>query len=149
MSRAQIVTDPIDIAAITREVSDAAHGAIATFLGAVREHSGDRSVTGLEYSVYPEMAAVELSTILAEAVALAPRAAIVAVHRVGKLAVGDVCVMIAVGDAHRAPAFEACRYMIEEIKKRVPIWKKEQFADGSSTWVNSDAAAASGAGARR
>lgn len=135
MSRAAIVTDAINVAAIVDEVSGAAHGAIATFIGTVRNTSGGRIVTGLEYSAYTEMANREMSDILHEALALASGGDIVAVHRVGNLNVGDTCVMIAAAHAHRAAAFDACRYTIEEIKKRVPIWKRERYADGSTEWV--------------
>lgn len=135
MSRAAIVTDAIDVATIVDEVHGDRHGAISTFIGTVRNTSGTRAVTGLEYSAYTEMATREMSDILHEALALAPGAEIVAVHRVGNLNVGDTCVMIAAAHAHRAAAFDACRYTIEEIKKRVPIWKRERFADGSIEWV--------------
>ena len=135
MSRAAIVTDVIGVAAIVDEVRGPTQGAIATFIGTVRNNSGARTVTGLEYSAYPEMANREMNEILHEALALASGAEIVAVHRVGNLNVGDVCVMIAASHAHRAAAFDACRYAIEEIKKRVPIWKRERYADGSTEWV--------------
>jgi len=82
------------------------------------------------------MAEREMQAIVREAIAIAPGVRIVAVHRVGNLAVGEVCVMIAAAHAHRGPAFDACRYAIEEIKKRVPIWKREHYSDGSSEWVN-------------
>ncbi len=136
MSRSGIVTAPIDVDAIVGEVRAPANGAVATFLGTVRDNSDSRSVLSLEYSAYTEMATSEMEAILREARALAPGAEIVAVHRVGNLAVGDACVMIAASHAHRGPAFDACRYVIEEIKKRVPIWKRERYADGSSEWVN-------------
>lgn len=142
MSRVAIATDAIDVGAIVDEVRGSGHGAIATFLGSVRDHSDGRAVAGLEYSAYTEMAVREMNDILHEALALAPGADIVAVHRIGKLNVGDVCVMIAVSHGHRAPAFDACRYMIEEIKKRVPIWKRERYADGSTEWVNACATSA-------
>lgn len=136
MSRAAVVDEPIDVAAIVDEVSSAAQGAISTFIGTVRNSSRARMVTGLEYSAYAEMANREMNDILHEALALASGVEIVAVHRVGNLNVGDVCVMIAASHGHRAPAFDACRYTIEEIKKRVPIWKRERYADGSADWVN-------------
>lgn len=136
MSRAAVVTETIDVAAIVDEVGGATQGAIATFIGTVRNRSGARTVTGLEYSAYPEMANREMNDILHEALALATGAEIVALHRVGNLNVGEVCVMIAASHAHRAAAFDACRYTIEEIKKRVPIWKRERYADGSTEWVN-------------
>lgn len=148
MSRSAIVESPIDIAAIVDEVSAAGCGAVATFLGTVRNTSHGRAVSGLSYSSYAGMATREMQRIVEEAEALAPGAEIVAVHRIGDLGVGDVCVMIAAAHAHRAPAFDACRYVIEEIKKRVPIWKRERFDDGSLEWVNSCTPAA-GAGASR
>lgn len=135
MNRAAIVTDAIDVGAIVDEVRGAHQGAIATFIGTVRNSSGTRAVTGLEYSAYIEMANREMNDILHEALALASETQIVAVHRVGNLKVGDVCVMIAASHAHRAAAFDACRYSIEEIKKRVPIWKRERYADGSIEWA--------------
>ena len=137
MSRSAIVASPIDIAAIVDEVSAAGYGAVATFLGTVRNTSQGRAVDGLSYSAYTGMATREMQRIVEEAEALAPGAEIVAVHRIGDLTVGDVCVAIAAAHAHRAPAFDACRYVIEEIKKRVPIWKRERFDDGSLEWVNS------------
>ncbi len=136
MSRSAIVTVSIDVNAIVDEVRGSGNGAVATFLGTVRNTSAGRPVTGLEYSAYNAMATREMDAIVREAAAMANGAAIVAVHRVGNLAVGDVCVMIAAAHPHRAPAFDACRYTIEEIKKRVPIWKRERYADGSSEWVN-------------
>jgi molybdopterin synthase catalytic subunit len=136
VSRAAIVSEAIDPSALLDEVRASAAGAVATFVGTVRDSSGARTVTGLEYSAYAEMATREMNAIIAEAVALASGVDIVAVHRTGELSVGDVCVMIAAAHAHRAPAFDACRYTIEEIKKRVPIWKRERYADGSSEWVN-------------
>ena len=136
MSRSAIVTAPIDVSAIAEEVQAATSGAVATFLGTVRNTSGGRAVTGLEYSAYTEMATREMDAIVREAIAISTGVELVAVHRVGDLMVGDVCVMIAAAHAHRSPAFDACRYAIEEIKKRVPIWKRERYADGSFEWVN-------------
>jgi molybdopterin synthase catalytic subunit len=139
MSRSALVESPIDVAQIIGEVRTPAHGAVATFLGTVRASSGKRVVVGLEYSAYAAMAEREIADIVREAAALASGAEIVAVHRVGSLVVGEPCVMIAVGHAHRGPAFDACRYVIEEIKKRVPIWKRERYADGDADWVNAPA----------
>jgi molybdopterin synthase catalytic subunit len=91
---------------------------------------------GLAYSAYREMAVRELRTIVAEATALDDGGVdVAAVHRVGSLGVGDVAVVVAAAHAHRAAAFEACRYVIEEIKRRVPIWKAERYADGTGAWV--------------
>ena len=144
MSRAALVIEPIDINAIVDEVrtrNGHGFGAIATFIGTVRSSDGARAVVGLEYSAYNSMASKEMSDILREALAIAEGSEIVAVHRTGDLAVGDVCVMIAAAHAHRAAAFDACRYVIEEIKKRVPIWKRERFKDGSAEWVNAHSSA--------
>jgi molybdopterin synthase catalytic subunit len=135
MSRSGIVTAPIDIEAIVSEVKAPGNGAVATFLGTVRNASDSRTVLSLEYSAYTGMATKEMEAIVREATALSPGVEIVAVHRVGNLGVGDSCVMIAAAHAHRGPAFDACRYVIEEIKKRVPIWKRERYADGSTEWV--------------
>ena len=142
MSRSGVVDHAIDVAAIMAEVSAGGNGAIATFLGTVRNTSGGRAVNGISYSAYTGMANREMDAIVREAVAISTGVQIVAVHRVGDLQVGDVCVAIAVGHAHRGPAFDACRYVIEEIKKRVPIWKRERYADGSAEWVNACAPSA-------
>jgi molybdopterin synthase catalytic subunit len=136
MSRSGVVDHAVDVAAIMAEVSAAGNGAIATFLGTVRDTAGGRGVTGISYSAYTGMANREMDAIVREAVAISSGVQIVAVHRVGDLNVGDVCVAIAAGHAHRGPALDACRYVIEEIKKRVPIWKRECYADGSAEWVN-------------
>ncbi|MDQ2890100.1 MAG: molybdenum cofactor biosynthesis protein MoaE [Gemmatimonadota bacterium] len=136
------MSEPIDIGPIIHEVSSTSSGAVATFTGAVRDSSAGRHVVGLEYSAYEAMAVREMQEILREAAALEPCVEIIAIHRIGQLAVGDVCVVIAAAHAHRAPAFAACRYTIDEIKKRVPIWKRERYVDGTSEWVNACAATA-------
>lgn len=137
--------EPIDVAALARRVSSSSNGAITTFVGTVRDMADGRPVVGLEYSAYLEMAHLELARIAAEAVALAPGVSVAARHRTGPLSVGDVSVAIAVGHPHRAPTFEACRYVIEEIKRRVPVWKQEHYADGSREWVTpAESAAAPG-----
>jgi len=136
MSRSELADHVIDVAAIMAEVSAAGNGAVATFVGTVRNTSDGRPVTGISYSAYTGMAVREMDAIIREAVAISSGVEVVAVHRVGELLVGEVCVAIAAGHAHRGPAFDACRYVIEEIKKRVPIWKRERFTDGSTEWVN-------------
>lgn len=118
------------------------NGAIATFLGTVRNFADGSAVIGLGYSAYIEMAQKELTSIVAEAAAIAPDTDVAAVHRIGELALGDISVAIAAGHAHRAQAFEACRYVIEEIKRRVPIWKREHYASGESEWVDPTATTA-------
>ncbi|HXW96119.1 MAG TPA: molybdenum cofactor biosynthesis protein MoaE [Gemmatimonadales bacterium] len=126
---------PIDPTALVAAVSGAELGGVATFLGVVRNHQDGQPVLRLEYSAYEAMAEAESARIVAEAVERWP-VRVALRHRLGELAIGEVAVAIAVGSAHRAPAFEACRYVIEEVKRRVPIWKKEFFADGSVRWVD-------------
>ena len=137
--RAAIVTRPIEPAALVLEVGNIAHGAIILFLGTVRDVNDGRAVSGIEYRAYDAMAALELQRIVAEAAAKFGTQEIVVEHRMGELALGEVSVGIAVSHAHRDPAYEASRFVIEELKRRVPIWKREQFADGGADWVGADA----------
>lgn len=129
-----LTTNPLDIGILIAEVVGPERGAVATFLGLVRDHHEGRGVLRLEYSAYPEMAEAEASRILGEAMERWP-ARISARHRTGALEVGEAAVAVAAAGAHRGEAFEACRYVIEELKSRVPIWKKEFYADGSVGWV--------------
>ena len=142
MSRSAIVSTPLDVAAILSEVTSPSSGAVCSFIGTVRNSSGGRNVTGLEYTAYVEMATREMDDILHEAEALERGTDVVAVHRIGALRTGEACVVIAAANAHRDAAFVACRYVIEEIKKRVPIWKRELYADGTHDWVNACSASA-------
>ncbi len=125
----------IDLGALVAAVSGPDRGGIATFLGLVRNHHGGREVLRLEYSAYEPMAEVETARIVREAEARWPVRVLVR-HRLGELAIGDAAVAIAAAGAHRAEVFEACRYVIEELKHRVPIWKKEYYADGTVVWVD-------------
>ena len=136
MKRAAIVTRPIDPAAIIAEVQSAEFGATSVFLGTVRDTNDGRSVSAIDYSAYTAMAESELVRILVEAEERFGVRSIVVEHRVGALALGDTSVAIAAAHAHRAPAIECTRFVIEEIKKRVPIWKLEHYADGGREWVD-------------
>jgi molybdopterin synthase catalytic subunit len=127
-------SEPLEEQAVTSLVSGDASGGVVTFVGKVRDHSRGRSVSALEYEAYPEMAEAIFAQIAAEVKQRFAVAAIAIHHRVGHLAVGDASVVIAVAAAHRGPAFEACRYAIDELKKRTPIWKKEIGPDGAF-WV--------------
>lgn len=109
-------------------------GAIVTFVGRVRDRARGRAVQGIEYEAYDEMALDVLRAIAAEARAKFAIADIAIHHRTGRLAVGDASVVVAVAAEHRGAAFDACRYAIDELKKRAPIWKKE-FGEGGSVWV--------------
>lgn len=130
-----IVEHPIDVPAILERVSRSANGATVLFLGMVRDMNEGRDVTGIEYTAYRSMAERELATIVEEATALADSGDIAVEHRLGQLEVGDCSVAIAVGHPHRGRAFEAARYVIEELKQRVPIWKREHYVDGAREWV--------------
>lgn len=129
----------LDPAQLISAVSDDANGAVSVFIGTVRSGSSSSERQGrvlrLEYEAYTPMAEGELRMIAAEAIERFGVSRIVAHHRVGILPVGEIAVVVAVGAPHRAGAFDACRYMIEELKKRVPIWKKEVFEDGA-VWVD-------------
>ena len=135
--RAWVTTDVIGAETVLAEVGAPEHGAVSLFLGVVRDHNEGRAVSGVSYSAYTGMAERTLADIASEAAVLAGTERIAVVHRVGELNVGDASVAIAVSSAHRAPAFDACRYIIEEIKKRVPVWKQERYAEGDSAWLAS------------
>jgi molybdopterin synthase catalytic subunit len=130
-----LTRDPILLERLLTRVAGSGRGGIASFLGVVRNHHDGRAVTGLEYSAYEPMAEAECERIVAEARTRWP-VSVALEHRLGRLQVGDVAVGIAAAADHRAAAFEACRYLIEQVKARVPIWKREDYADGSTDWVD-------------
>jgi molybdopterin synthase catalytic subunit len=138
--RSAIVHQPIDTTALLSEVSAPANGASLLFLGTVRDLNDGRDVTAIEYSAYEEMARRELAAIVEETVSRVNGVTIAVEHRIGSLEIGEVSVAIAVAHAHRGPAYEASRYIIEEVKRRLPIWKREGYSDGSREWVRSGAA---------
>ena len=125
---------PIDLASLLSIVEAPEHGGIACFIGRVRDHHGGLAVLRLEYDAYEPMAEVECARIVAEAARNWP-VAVALQHRVGPLTIGDVAVAVVAASAHREEAFAACRHVIEEVKRRVPVWKKEFYADGSVAWV--------------
>jgi molybdopterin synthase catalytic subunit len=126
---------PIDPATLTTAVESPSHGAVATFLGQVRDHHGGRAVRRLEYSAYGPMAEAECARVVAEAESRWP-VRIALAHRVGTLEIGDIAVAVAAGGAHRDETFAACRFVIEEVKRRLPVWKKEFYRDGAVQWVD-------------
>jgi molybdopterin synthase catalytic subunit len=128
--------EPIDVAALHAAVAHPGAGAVASFVGVVRDVNDAAAVLGIDYEAYPAMADRELATILAEAAGRWPGVRIAARHRTGYLAVGDVSVAVAASSPNRAPAFDACRYVVEELKRRLPIWKREHYADGRRAWVD-------------
>jgi molybdopterin synthase catalytic subunit len=133
---ARLVRAPIDHAALVREVASPAHGAILLFLGVVREVNDGRGVTGIEYSAYEAMAQGELDAIATEAAQRHASPSVIIVHRLGELALEEVSVAIAVAHAHRDEAYALSRWTIEELKRRVPIWKREHYVDGTREWVD-------------
>jgi molybdopterin synthase catalytic subunit len=129
------VTDkPIVLQELVAFVGDPEAGAIITFVGTTREHNEGRKVLSLEYEAYPEMAEKELARLGEEAMRKWEIQRMAIVHRIGNVSIGEPSVIIAVSAAHRREAFEACRFAIEELKKSVPIWKKEVF-DGGEVWI--------------
>jgi molybdopterin synthase catalytic subunit len=142
----KISSDTIDPEALKRTLVADSSGACVTFEGWVRDHNDGASapVLALEYEAHAAIAEQEGAKILSVA---RERFAITAArceHRVGKLAIGDCAVWVGVSSSHRGAAFDACRYIIDETKARVPIWKKEHYRDGESTWVNCATAARAG-----
>jgi molybdopterin synthase catalytic subunit len=131
-----IVSHPIDVAAVTAAAGEPRAGAVVTFVGTTRDHNDGRRVTRLEYEAYPEMAIAEMKKIAATLGERWPieRAAIV--HRIGVVPIGEASVVIAVSSAHRVAAFEACHFAIDRLKEVVPIWKKEHF-EGGEIWIGS------------
>ena len=144
--RAAIVRTRIDLSALLEEVASPAAGATILFVGTVRETNEGRAVSGIEYSAYEPMAVRELETILGEALTRFAVNDIVVEHRIGELALGEASVAIAVAHAHRGAAYDASRYVIEQLKRRVPIWKREAYADGTREWVDPTATRAGIAG---
>lgn len=136
----ELAETPIDCEARKRAMASSHAGACVTFEGWVRDHQDGRGVNALDYEAYAELALKEGQRVLNETAARFAIDAAVCVHRVGPLAIGDVAVWVGVTAAHRDAAFTACRYIIDEIKTRVPIWKKEHYADGAADWVNAERA---------
>jgi molybdopterin synthase catalytic subunit len=138
MVECKVIAEPIDTCTLIARAGDERSGATSVFIGTARNTSAERTdgdVTRLEYEAYVPMAEQELAGIAAEATSRFGALHVLVHHRVGVLALGDAAVTVVVSTAHRAAAFDACRYIIEELKKRVPIWKKEVFVDGAE-WVN-------------
>ncbi len=133
---AEVRDVPLSVDEVHDAVSDPAAGGIVLFTGTVRDHDGGRDVRHLSYSAHPS-AAAQLRQVCEKVAADYPVTAIAAVHRTGDLEIGDLAVVVAVSCPHRAEAFAACRALIDELKKSVPVWKHQVFGDGESEWVNS------------
>jgi molybdopterin synthase catalytic subunit len=132
----RISAGPIDMASLREALLDHRAGAFASFEGWVRDHNEGRAVLGLRYEAYVELAEAEGVRILEEAASRFAIAGAYAVHRTGDLELGELAVWVGVAAAHRDAAFAACRWIIDEIKARVPIWKHERYADGDANWLH-------------
>jgi molybdopterin synthase catalytic subunit len=132
----------IDTDTARRELLDGGAGAFISFEGWVRDHNEGREVTRLEYEAFQELAVKEGARIVAEALQRFAILHALCIHRVGALDVSDMAVWVGVSSAHRGEAFDACRFIIDEVKHRVPIWKKEHYRSGDSGWVNCERCAA-------
>ncbi len=132
-----IVQDQIDREAVARLVSSPEAGALVTFEGTIRNHARGKKVTHLYYEAYSEMAQRALEKIRSESMRRWPIEAMAIVHRLGRMEIGESSVCIAVSSTHRADAFEACRFAIDSLKTKVPIWKKEHYKEGE-VWIEGD-----------
>jgi molybdopterin synthase catalytic subunit len=132
----------IDTQSARAELKNLGAGGYVSFEGWVRDQNEGREVTRLEYEAFQELAVKEGDRIIAEALRRFPVKHALCLHRVGSLALGDMAVWVGVSSAHRGEAFEACRFIIDEVKHRVPIWKKEHYLNGDSGWVNCERCAA-------
>ena len=132
----ELTTEPIDFSALTESVRSPQAGAVVLFLGTVRELTAGRRTTALDYEAYPDMARARMAALCDEACVQWPVIAAALVHRLGHLEPGDVSVAVAVSCPHRKDAFDAGRFLIDRLKEEVPIWKQENWADGSKEWVH-------------
>jgi adenylyltransferase/sulfurtransferase len=142
MSRFRFSSSPIDAAALRAEIQHVSCGGYASFEGWVRNHNEGQQVRRLEYEAFEQLGVAEGERIIAEACARFGVERALCVHRTGDLGLGEVAVWVGVAAAHRDEAFKACRYIIDEVKHRVPIWKKEHYVSGDSGWVNCERCAA-------
>lgn len=133
----RLVREPLDPRALEAAVRTDACGGVVTFLGVVRERAHDgRAVEGLEYEAHESMAQAEFARIADEVERRWPGMRLGIAHRLGALAVGEIAVAVCAAAPHRAEAFEACAYAIDELKHRAPIWKKERYVDGTGEWID-------------
>lgn len=132
----ELTSHEIDAAQVLRRVESPRAGAVVLFLGTTREFTGDRRTASLDYECYPEMARAKLAELEAEALRRWPLVECLVIHRLGHLEIGQASVAVAVSSAHREAAFAAAAWLIDTLKQVVPIWKKENWADGQCQWVH-------------
>ncbi len=131
-----LTREPISLDALLAEVSSPACGGTCVFLGTVRNGPEEHGVTAIEYSAYEEMVEAEFGRLLADARTRWPEARLAVRHRLGRIPAGEASIAIAAAAPHRTQAFEACRFVIEEVKRRIPVWKKELRVNGTEVWVD-------------
>lgn len=131
-----LTTAPIDFSILTEQVRSNQAGAVVLFLGTVREMTADRRTVALDYEAFPAMAEAEMQRLVDNARSRWPIIEVGIIHRLGHLELGDVSVAVAVSTPHRQQAFEAGKFLIDQLKELVPIWKKENWADGTTEWVH-------------
>ncbi len=146
MSRFRIADAPFDIAPLRERLLHDRAGAFAAFEGWVRDHNEGRPVDGLRYEAYVALAEAEGARIVEEALVRFDAVEACCVHRIGDLAIGEMAVWVGASAAHRGAAFDACRWIIDEVKARVPIWKHERYADGGTGWLHPHQDVPSGGG---
>jgi molybdopterin synthase catalytic subunit len=144
-ARFELADAAFEIAPLRAGLLHAGAGAYASFEGWVRDHNDGRPVSGLHYEAYPTLATREGQRIAEEAMARFAITGVHCVHRTGELAIGDLAVWVGVGAAHRDAAFAACRFVIDEVKAHVPIWKRERYRDGERQWLHPETTAADAA----
>ncbi|MGV8966336.1 MAG: molybdenum cofactor biosynthesis protein MoaE [Cellulomonas sp.] len=132
--RAEVTTAVVDPAVLAEEVGRASAGAVVTFSGVVRDHDGGRAVVGIEYVAHPSAGEI-LARVVTEVAGRTDVDAVAVAHRVGKLAIGDCALAVAVSAAHRAEAFAAAALLVDEVKEKLPVWKRQVFTDGTDEWV--------------
>ena len=143
MSGFVLLDTPIDTTQLRARLADQQCGGYAAFEGWVRNHNDGRAVEALKYEAYTPLAIAEGARVLQEAMERFEINQVACAHRIGALEIGELAVWVGVSAPHRGDAFRACRYVIDEIKQRLPIWKKEHYTDGTSEWINCSACAAS------
>ena len=142
----EISSKIIEVDSLRRGLMDSGCGGYTAFEGWVRDHHQGRAVSGLHYEAYADLAQAEGLKILAEAEERFGPVRLACVHRIGDLAVGELAVWVGAAAPHRDEAFKACRYVIDELKQRLPIWKKEHYLEGESSWVDCERCRAAGHG---
>jgi len=144
----EVTTDPLDVTRTAAVVSHSGDGAVATFVGLVRDHNAERRVLWIDYEAYVPLARKAFERIGAETAERWPAARLAIHHRTGRIEIGEASVVIAAASVHRSDAFAACRYAIERVKQIAPVWKHEHF-EGGETWIEGAAADADDEAARQ